>query len=366
LTKEPYLCYHGYGTGSIPIETERRVATIRDVAKKAGVGVGTVSRVLNNSQQVSDATRQRVLAVIEELDYAPSAVARRLSLGKALTIAVIVPFFTRPGFSERLNGVVNGLSRSEYDLLIHNIETAEQRAGLFRTHPRREYVDGALVLSLHPYDHEVSHLRRAGVPIVLIDSEHPSLGSFHQVRTDDVRGGRLATEHLLALGHTRIGFVGDVIDNAFNFISSRDRYQGYRQALAAHDLPLRLEYYAEGQHGREEARTLARTMLSLPEPPTAVFAASDTQAVGVLQAARDLGRRVPDELSVVGYDDIELAEIMGLTTVCQQLFESGQRGVELLLAKLEDPEMNPVHETLPIELVPRRSTAPARTSSSTD
>jgi len=335
------------------------VVTIRDVAKKAGVGLGTVSRVLNNSTQVSEATRQRVLGVIRELNYTRNPIARRLSIGKTLTVAVILPFFTRPGFSERLNGVVSVLSQqSQYDLVIHNIETPEQRHIGFQDILRRQRVDGALILSLPILDKEVSTLINANLPIVLIDSGHPALSMFHQVDVDDVAGGQLATEHLLTLGHRRVGFVGDIIDNGFNFISSRDRFFGYRKALEKAGIPFRPEYYAEDEHGRLEARALAKTMLSLPERPTAVFAASDTQAIGVLEAAHALGLRVPEDLSIVGYDDVEVADILGLTTVRQLLFESGQQGMELLLAMLDEPQMGPVHEMLPTELVVRNTTAP--------
>ncbi len=334
------------------------MTTIRDVAKKAGVGLGTVSRVLNNSPLVSEGTRKRVLQVIEELNYSPNPTARRLSLGKTLTIAVVVPFFTRPGFSERLNGVVSVLSQSRYDLLIHNIDTPELRQDFFRNLPPRELVDGTLLLSLPPTDEEAEALAKSEVPVVLIDSEHPALSHFHQVCVDDVKGGALATRYLVDLGHERIGFVGDITDNPFNFKSSRNRHRGYRQVLQEAELVERSDYYAEGQHGRLEARALAREMLALEEAPTAIFAASDTQAVGVLEAARDLGLVVPEALSVVGYDDIELADIMRLTTVRQMLFESGQRGVELLLETLNNPEVAPVCEVLPVEILERETTAP--------
>jgi DNA-binding LacI/PurR family transcriptional regulator len=332
--------------------------TIRDVAREAGVGLGTVSRVLNDSPLVSDTTRQHVLNVIEQLDYSPNPVARRLSLGKTLTIAVIVPFFTRPAFSERLNGVASVLSQSHYDLLIYNVDTLELRSSCFHNLPPRELVDGALLLSLPPSDEEAALLERSGIPIVLIDSEHPALEEMHQISIDDVAGGEIATQHLIDLGHRRIGFIGDIVDNPFNFRSSRDRYLGYQNALEAANILCKTEYYGEGEHGRRQAREMALAMLSQPERPTAIFAASDTQAVGVLEAARELGLDVPEDLSVIGYDDIELADIMQLTTVRQMLFESGKRGVELLLQTLEQPGIDPAHDSLDVELVIRQSTAP--------
>jgi DNA-binding LacI/PurR family transcriptional regulator len=307
---------------------------------------------------VNKETRKRVLDVIDALNYTPNLIAQRLSLGRTLIIAVLVPFFTRPSVAERLNGVVSVLSQSQYDLLIHNIETPEQRADCFKTVPHQKQADGILVISLVPTDAETEELAQADVPIVLIDAEHPKLVDFHWVTVDDVAGGQMATEHLITLGHTRIGFIGDVIDNPFNFTSSRDRFLGYRKALEDAGIPWRSDYYAEDQHGRPEARRMAQRMLALPERPTAILAASDTQAVGVLEAASEAGLSVPDALSVIGYDDIELADIMGLTTMRQLLFESGERGVELLLETLENPETEPVHEVSPTELVIRNTTAP--------
>ena len=143
--------------------------TIRDVARRAGVSPGTASRAINNSPLVNEATRRRVLEVVKELNYTPNLVARRLSIGKTLVVAVIVPFFTRPAFSERMNGIVSVLSQTEYDLVIHNIETPEQRNDCFQIIPRRERADGALFLSLPPRDEETGYLANASVPIVLID-----------------------------------------------------------------------------------------------------------------------------------------------------------------------------------------------------
>jgi len=336
----------------------KKAITIRDIARIAGVSPGTVSRAINNSPLVNPETRQKVMQVVRALNYVPNRMAQRLATGKTLSLAVIVPFFTSPSVIERLKGVVSTLARSRYDLIIHNIEDPEQRADCFRTIPRQDRVDGVLVISISPTDEEVPLLAEASVPVVLIDAHHPALTTLHQITVDDVAGGKAVTEYLIGLGHTRIGFIGDPADNPFNFTSSRDRARGYRQALAAAGIPYRPEYYAEGPHGRRAARESARRMLTLPERPTAIFAASDVQAVGVLEAARELGLRVPQDLSIVGYDDVEIAEILGLTTMRQMLFESGQRGVELLLKTLENPETEPVYEVLPTELVVRDTTGP--------
>ncbi len=338
--------------------SRKKAVTIRDVARRAGVSPGTVSRAINGSPLVREETRRHILQVVQEMGYRPDPNARRLSTGKTLAIAVIVPFFTRPAVSERFNGAVSLLSQSQYDLVIHNIETVEQYRLCFRTIPDRRQADGVLILSISPADEEARLLTQADVPVVLIDADHPALTMLHRVTVDDVEGGRKATGHLISLGHRKVGFIGDIIERPFQFGSSRDRFLGYRQALEAAGLPFRPEYYAENQHSRHEARQSALAMLSLPDRPTAIFAASDLQAVGALEAARLLGLRVPQDLSIIGYDDIELADILGLTTIRQRLFESGRRGVELLLQALEQPDMEPVHEILPTELVVRATTAP--------
>jgi DNA-binding LacI/PurR family transcriptional regulator len=336
----------------------KKTVTVRDVARRAGVSPGTVSRAMNNSPLVNAETRERIMQAVRELDYIPNLLAQRLSTGRTLAIAVIVPFFTTPSVTERLNGVVSTLAKSKYDLVIHNIEEPEQRADCFRTIPRQDRVDGVLVISISPTDEEVPLLAEAGVPIVLIDARHSALSMLHQVTVDDIAGGKAVAEYLIELGHTRIGFTGDPVDNPFNFTSSRDRAFGYRRALEAAGIPYRTEYYEENPHGRREARESAKKILTLPERPTALFASSDVQAVGVLEAARELGLCIPQDLSVVGYDDVEIAEILGLTTMRQMLFESGQRGVELLLETLENPETKPVYEVLPTELVIRDTTGP--------
>jgi DNA-binding LacI/PurR family transcriptional regulator len=292
------------------------------------------------------------------LNYVPSTTARRLSLGKTLTIAVIVPFFTRPSAIERLRGIESTLAESEYDLNIYNVETVQRRDTCIREIPRRERADGVLIISLSPRDADIPYLANADVPIVLIDANHPSLTSLNRVIVDDVEGGQVATQHLIALGHRRIGYISDLLESPFNFTSSLYRHQGYRLALHSAGIAFQSEYQRQSEHGRYEARRLAAEMLELPEPPTAIFAASDTQALGVLEAARDAGLQVPGDLSVIGYDDIEIAEYLGLTTMRQMLFESGKRGVELLLEAMLEGSETPVNEVMPTELVIRSTTGP--------
>ena len=328
--------------------------TISDVAREAGVGVGTVSRVINQSPRVSEATRQKVLKAMEALDYMPNPFARRLSLGKTLTLAVIVPFFTRPSFVERLRGIEAAIAETEYDLIVYNVETVDKRTEYFRRVCRPERIDGLLIISLSPSNDDVDRFQRSGVPTVMMDARHPEVP---HVVVDDVAGGSLATNHLLGLGHTQIAFLGDAYPNAFNFTSSYHRYTGYQRALAEASVDPQPEYYVAGEHGRDVARELTYQLLSLQQPPTAIVAASDTQAMGALEAARERDIPVPEALSVIGYDDIKIAEYLDLTTIHQPLFESGWQATHLLFQLIQGASPETLCE-LPIKLMARGTTAP--------
>jgi LacI family transcriptional regulator len=331
--------------------------TIRDVARKAGVSPGTVSRVLNNSPLVTPLTRSKVLEIVKELDYHPNLMAHRLSIGKTLRIGAIVPFFHRPAEIERLRGVVSALSVTTYDLVIHNVETPDQRDIYFTQIPHRERVDGVIVISLPPKEEDIARLSSAGIPIIFIDVHQPWIQPFDRVTSNDFSGGRLATRYLISLGHEKIGFIGDLPDESFLFTSSHDRYLGYRKALDEAGISLNDTFIAHEKHDRYAAHKIAERMLTMEDRPTAIFAASDTQAMGVIAAARTAGLFVPDNLSIVGYDDIEIAEYLGLTTVRQPLFDSGRIGVELLLERINNPDREPVEYTLQNEFMIRTTTS---------
>jgi LacI family transcriptional regulator, galactose operon repressor len=337
--------------GSVP-----RTPRIRDVAARAGVGVGTVSRVLNDAPGVASATRDRVRAVMHELGYQPSSTARNLSLGRTLTVGVIAPFFTSPSVVERLRGIDDVFGHSPYDLTLYNIETPAQRRAVLRRFGRRDRVDGLIVISLPLTPGELRSLARDGLPAVLVDVANAPLP---HVGIDDVGGGAMATRHLLDAGHHEIAFVGDVEENPFGFASSERRLEGFRAALGEAAVPLPTAYVRRGPFGRATAGRLTRQLLALRRRPTAVFAASDVQAFGVLDAAARAGLTVPDDLSVIGFDDIELAEAIGLTTVRQPLRESGRAGATLLLQSLNGgaPETPP---PLPDLTVVRRRTVARR------
>jgi DNA-binding LacI/PurR family transcriptional regulator len=334
--------------------------TLSDVAARAGVSKATASRVLNGNSAVDPRTRDRVLAAMAELDYTPSSLARRLSFGRTLTISVVTTFLTRPQAAERLRGIDAILSDSEFDLVIYNIESIDKRDQYLRGLTSAKRTDGLLVISLPLREEDVQRLSSAAIPVVVVDAHAPAVEGLPHVVGDDVGGGEIATRHLLGLGHRRIAFLGDQFDNPFGFTSSRHRAIGYERAIREAGLELSPELIALGAHSRYEARELASRLLSTRDRPTAIFAASDTQALGVISAAHEAGLRVPDELSVIGYDDIEMAEYLELTTVRQHLFESGRLGADLLLREIGRRSAHPPSVLLHPELVMRGTTAPPK------
>jgi DNA-binding LacI/PurR family transcriptional regulator len=333
-----------------------RGPTIRDVARQAGVSVATVSRVINNSPLVVEPTRARVQAAVDALGYRLNATARNLSIGRVMAVGVVVPFFTAPSVIERLRGVVERLGRGErreYDLMLFDVEAPEQREGALRDLARRDRVAGLLIISLSISDREVAALERDGMPAVLVDSYHPRLP---RVVIDNVGGGALAAGHLLAKGHRRIGFVGDLPSNPYGFTSSEDRRSGFVAELERAGVEHDPELERFGPHGRSEAGLLTESLLALPDPPSAIFAASDLQAIGALKAAERLGARVPEDLAVIGFDDIDMAEIVGLTTIRQPLREGGALAADLLLSAIEGGSVRPMEERQTLTVVERRTT----------
>jgi DNA-binding LacI/PurR family transcriptional regulator len=333
------------------------------VAAASGVGVGTVSRVINGASNVREATRRSVQKVIEQLGYRPSHLAASLSRGTSRTVAIVVPHLTRPSAVMRLAGALAVLDEQGYDTVVCNVDTPQQRDHHLAALTTRHRADGVIVVSLRLSRDQVGAFRKAGVPLVTVDVVAPGVP---QTVTDDVAGGRLATRHLLSLGHRRIGFVGDSMRRTsatnLGFASSQHRLNGYRQELAAEGIGYDAALVRRGPHGPANAEALAAELLARPEPPSAIFAASDTQAMGVLAAADRAGVPVPDQLSVIGFDDIESAMLLGLSTVRQPLEDSGAEGARRLCALLRGERITPMRQQLAVEVVSRSSTARLRGS----
>jgi len=339
----------------------QRRATIADVAAASGVGVGTVSRVINGAANVRETTRVAVQRVIDQLGYRPSHLAASLSRGTARTMAILVPHLTRPSVVMRLAGALAVLDEQGYDTVVCNVDTPQQRDHHLAALTKRHRADGVIVVSLRLSRQQLASLQRTGVPLVTVGVRAPGVP---QTVTDDVTGGRLATEHLLSLGHRRIGFVGDAAHRmsatSLGFSASQYRLTGYRQALAAAGVDYDPVLVRRGPYGAVNAEALAAELLALPDRPSAIFAASDTQAMGVLTAADRCGLPVPGLLSVIGFDDIESAALLGLSTVRQPLERSGAEGARRLCALLRGERVRPLRQQLALEVVQRSSTASFR------
>jgi LacI family transcriptional regulator len=337
--------------------------TIRDVAREAGVGVGTVSRVLNNSEQVTPRTRERVQAAIQKLGFQPNKVARQLPRGtRVRNVGVILPFMSYYSFVERLRGAQVALSQhdNDYELILYNVSSPERYQEQLATIVQQGILEGLLVVTLNMSAEQQELLHKAHIPFVCVADRCADLPTC--VGVDNVEGGYMATRHLLDLGHRQIAYIGDAFPDEFGFPTSEDRYAGYALALREFRLDVNPDYVRLGPHARDVAQSLTTELLKLPDPPSAIFAMSDLQALGAVAALREAGVRVPDEMSLIGFDDLEISHYIGLTTIRQYLEDSGRLGMQFLLElihhKSTQDESPLVAPTLsPLKLIERQTTA---------
>lgn len=328
--------------------------TIKDVAREANVGVGTVSRVLNDSPLVSDATRQRVLQVIEALGYSPNLAARQLSKGVTHIIGVLSPFFTLPSFNHRLAGMQDILGATDYDLVLHSVRSPAHFRDKLDTLLRQNRADGLILLTPPTLDDAYWAVER-DMPLLIFDSIQTR--RVPSIVIDNVEGGRLAARYLIERGYRKIGFIGDLLDNDFGFTTTRDRFAGFRGMIQEAGLPQNDDWYRFGAVGYSSAHQSATEILTRPNRPEAIFAESDMKAFELLQVAAELRLRVPDDLAVIGFDDVDAARFMGLTTVHQPLVETGQMAAGQMLRWVTEgvrPSLEPQY--IPLKVV-ERSTA---------
>jgi DNA-binding LacI/PurR family transcriptional regulator len=324
--------------------------TIYDVAHATNLSITTVSRVLNNPEKVSKATREKVMAAIEELGFIPKAEARARSLKSAGRIGVITPFFTAPSFVQRLRGIASTLSPTNYELVIYTVDSGYRLDDYLDTLPLVGNLSGVILISLQLSEEQSQRLLDSGIPAVLI--EFPQ-SDFSTVEINDVQGGSLAAEYLVSKGHQLIAFMGDTDIPEYGIHPISLRLVGFRQGLEKHKIALEHVFLTPYSH--EDARKAAEKLLQQPNPPTAIFAATDLQAIGVIRAARELGMRIPQDLAVLGFDDLDIAEYVGLSTIRQPLDESGRVAIELLMARLNNPERPIQHVRLPLTVIQRQT-----------
>jgi LacI family transcriptional regulator len=337
------------------------MTTIQQLAAQSGVSVATVSRALNGSPEVSEATRRRILELARELDYTPSAAARTLVSRRSHVVGVILetgpghPDLLHPFFQEVLVGLKHGAGRLGFDLLLFASEEPGNGFGGTHSYVRRaghHGVDGAIIMGFDGRDPEIEKLAASQLPCIAVDADlvGPRTGV---VMSENRQGAALAVRHLHELGHERIA----TITGALATPPGADRLEGYRDELAALGLEPREEYVVEGDFYDESGYRGTRRLLELADPPTAIFAASDLMAAGALRAANELGVRVPEDVAVVGFDDIGLASLIQpqLTTVRQDMHGLGEAAANGLARMIENPESPPARELVPTRLVVRAS-----------
>lgn len=308
---------------------EKKKITIKEIAKIAGVGVGTVSRVLNNDPHVKESTRKKILEVIESLNYVPHYAARTLPGGKTYLIGILAPIFTRPFFFEVLRGVESILANTSYDMILFNLENDESRERFFKFLPIRGRIDGLIIISLRLTEKERKALINLEIPTVLVDSYHPD---FYSISVDNILGGFIAVEYLIELGHKDIFHINEPLENPpFGFAVGSLRLEGYKKALSLYGLSFREENVVYVSNDKEGGRMAGEMILQKGKIPSAIFAISDLQAIGLLDYFKEKKVSLPEDFSIVGYDDLEIAQYLELTTISQPIFQMGQLGALNLL-----------------------------------
>ncbi len=340
---------------------------IEDVAKAAGVSTATVSRALSDKDHVSEKAKAKVKAAAAELGYVASSSAYTLATGRTRNIGVVLPYVDRWFFSVVLEAIENVLIDHGYDLTLYNLSGGQhQRDRIFREFLRRKRVDGVLTVAVKLTDTELTNLTQTRKPIIGIGGP---ISGARTLTIDDRAAGRLATEHLIGMGHTRIALIGGDEPTEMDFKQPSLRRDGYVDALKANNLEQRSSWFVPADFTMKGAYHAAKQILGDPRnAPTAIVFLSDEMGMGAIMAAKDLGLRVPQDVSVVGMDNHDTSEFFGLTTINQDARGQGRFAAERLLELLDGKhEGEPVNveqnQEWPIELLVRSSTARVNSNS---
>jgi LacI family transcriptional regulator, galactose operon repressor len=326
-------------------------ATLRDVASRAGVASSTISRYLNGSLELPSPTRNRVQAAIAELNYRPNALARSLQAGRSHILGLILPDLSNPFFTSVADAAAAAAYREGYSILLCATGNDPNREAHYVNLLVAGQLDGLIYLGAHRRNSALETMRRTELPIIIVDEEIEGVAGG-RLFVDNRRGGYLATEHLLHLGHRNIAFIGGEAD----LLTTVERRRGYEDALLERGLIPHPNSTVLGEYTTEFGARAAQLLLT-DVAPTGIFAASDVVAIGVLQVARQLGLTIPEDLSLVGFDDIPMAEMLAppLTTIRQPAEDLGKTAVLLLVRHLRD-KAPLMRDTLGVRLRVRGST----------
>ena len=334
------------------------MSTIRDVADQAGVSATTVSHVINQTRRVDPETAARVHAAIAELKYHPNAVARSMRRGQTHTVGIVLPDISNPFFGDLARQLEGDLFEAGYSAIICNTDGDVAKESRYLDVLLSKKVDGLLLIAANQPSDRLRHIIEVGPPTVVVDRALEDLPASHVVVANHV-GGRLAGTHLLRLGHRDIG----VVAGPGNLGTSAQRLDGFRQALSEDGVGIAVERVFDGDFRASSGRLALEKWIAEGDVPTAVFAENDVMALGVLNAAHSAGIRIPEDLSVVGFDGIAFTAETSppLTTVAQSSSEMATATVSLLMDHLRDRNSPPRRIELPVRLLVRGSTRQAST-----
>jgi len=326
-----------------------------DLAERAGVSIATVSRALSGAPGVSEATRNRIRHLAQDLSYSVSPDAARLARGSNGRVAVVTPNLDHWFYASMLDGIVTALHGTDLDVLLYEVKEEPERRRFFEELPARRQVDALIVVAMPISEDERRRLDLMGVTVVMAGG---TLGERPHVRIDDVAAGRQAAAHLILAGHERIGMINATGEWSLEYAAPSERFRGFSDALRDAGLPLRPELVVHRPWGSQGGAEGMSRLLSLPEPPSAVVAFSDEVAFGALRTLRRAAVPIPHALSLVGIDDHAMADMFDLTTVHQPVAEQGQVAARLAHEMLTAGRVGSPHVTLPTHLVVRGTTAP--------
>jgi len=337
------------------------VTTIKDVARQAGVSVTTVSRALNGHDDVNPETRRRIQEVADQLGYSPNIAARTLVSKRSRTLGLLLSALTRNSVKdnivfEMLCGMNDRAAELEYDLVLFNTTPQKQRQKSYKALCKERGVDGVIMMGMRLDDPYLEEMLHASIPCVLIDIPIERKKNIGYVMTDNVQGAMEAVTHLIERGHRHIGMINGHAQAAVSI----QRLDGYRQALGRHGIPFADRYVEDGGFSEDGGKDAAYRLLTSCPELTAIFCASDLMALGALQAIRALGKRVPEDISIIGFDNIVAAQYCtpALTTVNQDKYQMGYIAAATLIDMLEGRQV-PRYRKMPAELIVRASTGPA-------
>lgn len=335
----------------------KKKVNIKDIARLANVSHTTVSRALNNKSRIRPETKERILSIARQLNYRPDFIARSLVMKRTRTLGLVITTIANPFYTELSQGIETTARQLGYNIIFcstnYDLSTEKQYIEMLRS----KGVDGIIFTSAHIGDPNIVELAEEGFPIILVNRRtyHPKVKEkIDYIGVDNLLGGYMAVEHLIRLGHQRIGVVGGSSESSVGL----ERLEGGKKALKTYGIEPREEYFLEGNFLRESGYQGGKKFLHMVKPPTAIFATNDYMAIGVYQALIDEGVRVPEEIALIGFNDIELSGLKGidLSTIGQKKFEMGAIAIELLVKRIEGSETGPPKEILlKPELVVRKT-----------